>query len=150
MVPSNHLILWCPLLFLPSIFASIRVFQRVESLHQVAKVLELHASASILSDDYLGFISFRIDWFDFPAVQGTLYSLLQHQISKASILQCSHFFMVQFSHLYMTTGKTIGLTIWIFVGKVMSLLFQALSRFCHNFYSKEQVFFNFLLQNIWL
>ena len=88
--------------------------------------------------DYLGLISFRIDWFDFPAVQGTLYSLLQHQSLKASILQCSHFFMVQLSHPYMTTGKTIGLTIWIFVGKVMSLLFHALSRFVIAFILKSK------------
>ena len=105
-----------------------------------AKVLELHFSISP-SNGYSGLISFRIDWFDLLAVQGTLESLLQHYSSKASILWRSAFFMVQLSHPYMTTGKAIALTIWIFVSKVMSLLFSTLSRF-HNFPSKEQASLN--------
>ena len=106
-MPSNHLILCCPLLLLPSIFPNISLFQSVGSLHQVAKVLELqfqHQSFQRVS----GLISFRTDWSGLLAVQGTLKSLLQH-ISKASVLQCSAFFMVQFSQLYMTTGKTTAL-----------------------------------------
>ena len=102
-------------------------FQWVSSSHHVATILELHLSISI-SDKYSRFISFRIDWFDLHAVQATLKSLLQHHHSKASILWCSTFFIVQFSHAYMTTGKTIALTRWTFVGKVMSLLFNMLSR----------------------
>ena len=95
------------------------LFQWAGSSHQVAKVLELQHQS--------GLISFRIDWFDLPAIQGTLKSLLQHHNSKALILQCSAFFMVQLSHLYLTTGKTIALTIWTFVSKLMSLLFNTLS-----------------------
>ena len=100
------------------------LFQSVTSLHQVAKVLELQPS-----NEFSGLISFRIDWFDLLAVQGTLKSLLQHHSSKTSILWHSAFFMVQLSHSYMTTRKTIALTRWTFVGKVMSLLFNMLSRF---------------------
>ena len=95
-------------------------------MHQVAKVLELRLQR--LSNDYSGLISFRMDWFDLLAIQGTLQSLLQHHSSKASILRQSAFFMVQLSHLYMTTGKTIALTRHTFVSKVMSLLFKMLSR----------------------
>ena len=102
------------------------LFQRVSSLHQMAKILALqHQSFQWIS----GLISFRIDWFDLLAVQGTLKSLLQHRVSKASILQCSAFFMVQLSYPYMTTGKTIALVSWTVVGKVMSLIFNLLSRF---------------------
>ena len=119
---SNHLILCHPLLLLPSILPSIRVFSRVSSSHQVAK---RSFSFSISpSSEYSGLISFRIDWFVFLAVQGTLKSVLQHHNLKASILRCSAFFMVQFSHLSMTTGKTIALTRGTFVGKVMSLYNQ--------------------------
>ena len=92
------------------------------------------------SNEYSGLISFRIDWFDLPAVQGTLKSLLQHPSSKASILWCSAFFMIQLSHLYMTTGKTIALTVWTFVGKVMSLLFYLLSMFVIAFLTRRKCF----------
>ena len=121
-MPSNYLILCRPLLLLPSIFPSISLFQWASSSHQVAKVLELQ-----LQHQSFQWI-FRIDWFDLLAVQGTLKSLLQHHSSKAPILQRSAFFMVQLSHPYMTTGKTIALTKWTFVGQVMSLLFNMLSR----------------------
>ena len=114
-IPSNHLILCCPLLLLPSIFSSIRVFSNVSSSHQVAKYWSFSISPS---NEYSGLISFRIDWFDLLAVQGTLKSLLQHHSSKASILQCSAIFIVQLSHRYMT-GKTIALTRWTLVDKVM-------------------------------
>ena len=120
---SSHLILCCPLLLLPSIFPNIRVFSNELALRvRWPKYCSFSFSISS-SNEYLGLISFRIDWFDFLAVKGILKSLLQHHNLKASILQCSAFFMVQFSHLYMTTGKTIALTIWTFVDKVMSLLF---------------------------
>ena len=126
-MPSNHLILCCPLLLLPSIFPSIKVFSNELALHiRWPKYWSFSFSISP-SIEYSGLISFRIDWFDFLAVQGTLKSLLQHHHSKAAILQCSAFFMVQLSDPHMTTGKTIALTIWTFVGKVMSLLFNILS-----------------------
>ena len=122
-MPSNHLILCRPLLLLPSIFPSIRVFSN-ESVLQIRWPKYWSFSFSISpSNKYSGLISFRIDWLDLLAVQGTLKSLLQHHSSKASILPCSAFFIVQFSHPYMTTGKTIALTRWNFVGKVMSLHF---------------------------
>ena len=124
---SNHLILCCPLLLLPSIFPSIRVFSNESGLHiRWPKYWSFSFSISP-SDEYLGLISFRMDWLDLLAVQGTLKSLLQHHSSKASILQCSTFFIVQLSHPYMTTGKTIALSRWTFVGKVTSLLFNTLS-----------------------
>ena len=127
-MPSNHLILWCPLLLLPSIFPSIRVFSNESVLHiRWPKYWSFSFSIS-LSNEYSGLISFRMDWLDLLAVQGTLKSLLQHHSSKASILQCLAFFIVQLSHLYMTTGKTIALTRWTFVGKILSLLFNMLSR----------------------
>ena len=136
-MPSNHLILCC-LLHLPhSIFPSIRVFLN-ESVLCVRWPEYWSFSFSISpSNKYSGLISFRIDWLDLLAVQGTLKSLLQHHSSKASILWCSAFFMVQLSHPYMTTGKTIALTRCTFVGKVMSLLFNMLFRLIHNFPSKE-------------
>ena len=119
-MPSNHLILSCPLLLLPSIFPSIRVFSNESVLYiRWPKYCSFSISPSNV---YSGLISFRIDWFDFLAVQGTLKSLLQHRSSRASILWCSAFFMVQLSHPYMTLGKTIALTRRTFVGKVMSLL----------------------------
>ena len=128
-MPSNHLILCCPLLLLPSIFPSIRVFSNESALHiRWPKYWSFSFSISS-SSEYSGMISFRIDWFDLLAVQGTLKSLLQHHSSKPSILQRSTFFMVQLSHPYMTTGKTIALTIWTFVSKVISLFFNTLSRF---------------------
>ena len=125
---SYYLIPYYPLLLLPSIFPSIRVFSSESVLH-IRWPQYWNFSFSIsLSNEYSGFISFSIDWFDFLAVQGTLKSHLQHNSSKASILQCLAFFMVQLSHPYMTTGKTIALTRQTFLGKVMSLLFNGLSR----------------------
>ena len=130
-IPSNHLILCHPLL-LPSIFPSIRVFSN-ESVLRTRWPKYWSFSFSISpSNEYSGLISFRVYWFDLLAVQGTLKSLLQHHSSKASILWHSSFFMVQLSHLHMTTGKTIALTRWTFVGKVMSLLCNMLSRFSHS------------------
>ena len=122
-MPSNHLILCCPLLLLPSIFPSIRVFSN-ESVLRIRRPKYWRFSFSITpSNEYSGLISFRMTWLDLLAVQGTLNSLLQHHSSKVSILQHSAFFIVQLSHPYMTTGKTIALTRWTFVGKIMSLLF---------------------------
>ena len=132
-MPSNHFILCRPLLLLPSVFPSIRVFSN-ESVLRIRWPKYWRFSFSIsLSNEYSGLISFRMDWLDLLAVQGTLKSLLQHHSLKASILQCSAFFMVQLSHPYMTPGKTIALTRWTFVGKVMSLLFIMLSRFVITF-----------------
>ena len=132
-MPSNHLILSHPLLLLPSIFPSIRVFSNQSALRiRWPKYWNFSFSIS-LCDEYSGLISFRMDWLDLLAVQGTLKSLLQHHSSKASILWRSAFFIVQLSHPYMTTGKTIALTVWIFVSKVMSLIFNMLSRFVINF-----------------
>ena len=129
MMPFNHLVLCCPLLLLPSVFPSIRVFSNESALRiRWPKYWSFNFSI-IPSNEYLGLISFMTYWFDLFAVQGTLKNLLQHHSSKASILQHPDFFMVQLSHLYMPTGKTIALTIWTFVGKVMSLLFNMLSRF---------------------
>ena len=128
MMPSNHLILCHSLLLPPSIFLSIRVFSDESALHiRWPKYWSFSFSISP-SNEYSGLISFRMDWLYFLAVQGTLKSLLQHHSSKLSILQCSAFFIVQLSHPYMPTGKTIALTRRIFVGKVMSLLFVILSR----------------------
>ena len=125
---SNHLILCRPLLLLPSIFSSIRVFSNESALRfRWPKYWSFSFNISP-SNEHPGLISFRMDWLDLLAVQGTLKSLLQHRSSKASILQPSAFFIVQISHSYMTTGKTIALTRQIFVGKVMSLLFNVLSR----------------------
>ena len=128
MMPSNHLILCHPLILLPSIPPSIRVFSNESTLcMRWPKYWSFSFSISPYNA-YSGLISFRMDWLDLLAVQGTLKSLLQHHSSKASILQCSDFFIVQLSHPYMTTGKTIALTRCTFVGKVMSLLFNMLSR----------------------
>ena len=127
-MPSSDLILCRPLLLLPSIYPSIRVFTN-ESAFRIRWPKYWSFSFSISpSSEHPGRISFRMDWLDLLAVQGTLKSLLQHHTSKASIFRCSAFFMVQFSHPYMTTGKIIALTRWTFVGKVMSLLFNMLSR----------------------
>ena len=124
-MPSNHLILCRPLLLLPSFFPSIRVFSNESVLcNRWPKYWSFNISPS---NEYSGLISFRIDWFDLLAVQGTLKSLLQHHSSKASILQRSAFLIPQLSHPYMTTGKTIALTRWTFVSKVMSLFFHMLS-----------------------
>ena len=125
MMPSNHLILCCPLLLLPSIFSSIRIFSNESALHiRWPKYCSFSISPS---NERPGLISFGMDWLDLLAVQGTLKSLLQHHSLKASILWCSAFFIVQLSHLYTTTGKTIALTRQTFVCKVMSLLFNMLS-----------------------
>ena len=125
--PSNHLILCCPLLLQPSIFPSIRVFSKDSVLHiRWPKYWSFSFSISP-SNEYSRLISFRIYWFDFLAVQGTLKSLFQHHKSIASILQCSAFFIVQLSHPYITPGKTIALTRQTFVGKVISLFFNMLS-----------------------
>ena len=127
-MPSNHLILCCPLLLMASVFPSIRVFSNGSALHiRWPKHWSFHFSISP-SSEYSGLISFMMDWFALLAVQGTLRSLLQHHSSKASSLQCSAFFRVQLSHPYMTTGKTIALTIQTFVGRVLFLLFNMLSR----------------------
>ena len=137
-MPSNHLILRCPLLLLPSIFPNIRVFSS-ESVLPIRWPKYWSFGFSISpSSEYSGLIFFRIDWFDLFAVQGTLKSLLQHHSSKVSILQHSVFFTVQLSHPYMTTGKTIALTIWTFVGKVMSLLFNTLSRIVRDLFSRSK------------
>ena len=124
---SNHLILCCPLLLLPSIFPRIRVFSIESALHiRWPKYWSFSFNISP-SNEHPGLVSFRMDWLDLLAVQGTLKSLLQHHNSKTSILLCSAFYIVQFSHPDMTTGKTIALTRWTVVGKVMSLLFNMLS-----------------------
>ena len=136
-MPSNHLILCRPLLLLPSVFPSIRVFSNESFPHiRWPKYWSFSFNTSP-SNEHPGLISFRMDWSDLLAVQGTLKSLLQHHSSKASILRRSAFFTVQLSHPFMTTGKTIDLTRQTFVGKVMSLLFNMPSKFVHNFPSKE-------------
>ena len=126
-MPSNHLILCRPLLLLLSIFPSIRVFSNESAPHSRCLKYWSFCFCISSSNEYSGLISFRIDWFLLFAVQGTLKSLLQHHSSKASIVWCSAFLMVQFSHPYTTTGKNTALTRWTFVGKVMSLLFNMLS-----------------------
>ena len=125
-MPSNHLILCCPLLLLPSIFLSIRVFSNESALHIRWPQYWSFSFNISPSNEHPGLISFRMDWLDLLGVQGTLKSLLQHHSSKASILQCSAFFIVQLSHPYMSTGKTIALTKQNFVAKVISLLFNML------------------------
>ena len=138
MMPSNQLILCCPLLLLPLIFPSIRVFSNESVLHiRWPKYLSLRFSISP-SNEYSGLISFRIDWFDLLAVQGTLKSLLQHYTSKAPIVWCSVFYMAQLLHPYMTTGKTIALTRLTFVSKVMPLLFNMLSRLVITFLPRSK------------
>ena len=128
-MPSNHLILCCPLFLLPSIFPSIRVFSNESALRiRWPKYWSFSFNISP-SNEHPGLISFRMDWLHLLAVQGTLKSLLQHHSSKASILQCSTFFIVQLSHPYMTTGKTIALTRRTFIDKVMSLLFRLVITF---------------------
>ena len=137
-MPSNHLILCHTLLFLPSIFPSIRVFSS-ESVLCIRWPKYWSFSFSICpSNEYSGLVSFRMDWLDLLAVQGTLKSLLQHHSSKASIFQRSAFFIIQLSHPYMTTGKTIALTRQTFAGKVMSLLFNMLSRLVKTFLPRSK------------
>ena len=137
-MPSNHLIPCCPLLLLSSIFPKIRVFSN-ESVLRMRWPKYCSFSFSISpSNEFSGLISFRMDWLDLLAVQGTLKSLLQHHSSKASVLQCSAFFTVQLSHPYMTTGKTIAFTRQTFVCKVMYLLFNMLSRLVIAFYPRSK------------
>ena len=137
-MPSNHLILCHSLLFLPSIFPSIRVFSKESVLHiRWPKYWSFSFSISP-SNEHSGLISFRMGGLDFLTVQGTLKSLFQHQSSKASVLWRSAFFIVQLSDQYMTTGKTIALTIWTFAGKVTSLLFNTLSRFVIAFLPRSK------------
>jgi len=137
-MPSNHLILCHSLLLLPSIFPSIRIFSNESALCiRWPKYWSFSLSISP-SNEYSGLISFRMDWMDILAVQGTLKSLLQHHSSKASILRCSAFFIVQLSHPYMTTGKTIALTRQTFVDKIMSLLFNMLSRLVITFLPRSK------------
>ena len=128
MMLSNHLILYLPLLLLPSIFPSIRVFSNEFVLHIRWPRYRSFSFSISPSNEHPGLISFRIDWLDLLVVQETLKSLLQHHSSKASLLRCSAFIIVQLSHPYMITGKTIALTRWTFVGKVTSLLLNMLSR----------------------
>ena len=145
-VPSNPFILCCPLLLLPSIFPSITVFSNVSALHiRWPKYWSCSFSISP-SNEYSELISFRMNWLDLLAVQGTLKSLLQHHNSKASILWSSDFFIVQLSLPYMTAGKTIALTRWTFVGKVMSLLFNMLSRLVIAFLPRSNHLFISWLQ----
>ena len=138
MMSSNHLILCCPLLLLPSNFPIINVFSNKLALPMRCPNYGSFSLGISASSVYSGLISFRIDWFDLVAVQGTLKSLLQHHSSKASILWCSAFFVVQLSHPYVTNGKTIALPIWTFVGKMMSLLFNTLSRFVIAFLPRSK------------
>ena len=137
-MPPNHVILCCPLLLPPSIIPRIRVLSNESALHiRWPKYWSFSFSISP-SNEYSGLISFRMDWLDLLAIQGTCKSLLQHHSSKATILQCSAFFIVQLSHPYMTTGKTIPLTRRTFVGKVMSLLFNMLSRLAITFLPRSK------------
>ena len=138
MMPSNHLILCRPLLFPPPIFPSIRVFSNESALHIRWPKYSSFSFSISPSNEYSGLISFRMDWLDHLAVQGTIKSLLQHHSSKASVSQCSAFFIVQLSHPYMTTEKTIALTRWTFVGKVMSLLLNMLSRLVIAFLPRSE------------
>ena len=137
-MPSNHLILCHPLLLMPSIFCSIRVFSNESVLHIRWPKYRSYIFSISPSNEYSGLISFRTDWLNLLAVRGTLKSLLQHHSSKASILRCSAFFMVQLSQPYMTTGKTIALTRQTFFGKVMSLLFNMLSRLVTAFLPRNK------------
>ena len=137
-MPSSHLILCPPLLLLPSIPPSLRIFSNESTLHmRWPKYWSFNFNISP-SNEHPGLISFTMDWLDLLGVQGTLKSLLQHYSSKASIIRCSAFFTIQLSHPYMTTGKTIALTRRIFVGKVMSLLFNMLSRLVITFLPRSK------------
>ena len=146
-VPSSHLILGRPLLLLHPIPPSIRVFSNESTLHMRWPKYWSFSFSIIPSKEISGLISFRMDWLDFLAVQETLKSLFQHHSSKASVLQCSPFFTVQLSHPYMTTGKSIALTRWTFVGKVMSLLFNMLSRLVITFLPRSKRLFISWLQS---
>ena len=137
-MPSSHLILCRPLLLLPPIPPSIRVFCNESTLHMRWPKYWSFSFSIIPSNEHPGLISFRMDWLDLLVVQGTLKTLLQHHSSKASILRCSAFFTVQLSYPYMTTRKTIALTRWTFVGKVISLLFNMLSRLVITFLPRSK------------
>ena len=139
-MPSSHLILCRPLFLLSPIPPSIRVFSNESTLRMRWPKYWSFSFSISPSNEYSELISFRMDWLNLLAVQGTLKSLLQHHSSKASILQCSAFFTVQLSHPYVTTGKTIALTRWTFVGKVISLLFNMLSRLVITFLPRKSVF----------
>ena len=148
-MPSSHLILCCPLPLLPPVPPSIRVFSNESTLHiRWLKYWSFSFSISP-SNEHPGLISFRMDWLDLLAVQGTLKSLLQHHSSEASMFRCSAFLTVQLSHPYMTTGKTIALTRWTFVGKVMSLLFNMLSRLVITFLPRSKCLLISWLQSFW-
>ena len=148
-MPSNHLILCHPLLFLPSVFSSVKVFSNESTIcNRWLKDWTFSFSISP-SNECSRLISFTIDWFDLLAIQGTLKSLLQHYSSKAWILQHSAFLVVQLSHPYMTTGKTIALTIQTFVGKVLSLFFNMLSRFIIDFLPGKKYLLISWLQWLW-
>ena len=146
-MPSNHLILCRPLLLLPSIFPSIRVFSNESALHIRWPKYWSFSFNITPSNEHPGLISFRMDWLDLLAVQGTLKSLLQQHSSKASVLQHSAFFIAQLSHPYMTTGKTIALTRWTFVVKVMFLLFNMLFRLVITFFPRSKHLFISWLQS---
>ena len=146
-MPSSHLILGCPLLLLPPIPPSIRVFSNELTLCMRWPKYWSFSFSIIPSKEIPGLISFRMDWLDLLVVQGTLKCLLQHHSSKTSILQCSAFFTVQLSHPYMTTGKTIALTRWTSVGKVVSLLLNILSRLVIVFLSRSKCLFISWLQS---
>ena len=146
-MPSRYLILCHPLLLLPPIPPSIRIFSNESALHMRWPKYWSFSFSINPSNEHPGLISFRMDWLDPHAVQGTLKSLLQHHSSKASILQCSAFFTVQLSHPYMTTGKTVALTRQTFVGKVMSLLFNMLSRLVITFLPRSKHLLNSWIQS---
>ena len=147
MMPSSHLILWYPLLLLPSIFAGIRAFSK-ESVLCIRWPKDWSFSFSISpSKEYSGLISFKMNWFDLLAAQGTLRSLFQHHNSKASILWHSAFFTIQLSKLYVISGKTIALTVWTLVGRVMSLLLKTLFRFVVAFLPRNNRLLNSWLQS---
>ena len=148
-MPSNHLILCHPRLLPPSIFPSIRVFSNESVLHNRWPKYWCSRFSISPSNEYSGLISFRMDWFDLLAVQGTLKRLFHHHGSKASILWCSVFFIVQLSHPYMTTGKSIDFTRWTFVGKVMSLLLNMLSRLVIDFLPRSKCLLISWLQWFW-
>ena len=139
-MPSSHLILCRPFLLLPSNFTSIRLFSNESALHIRWSKYWSFSFSTGLSNEYSGLISLRIDWFDLHAIQGILKNLLQYHSSKASVLQYSAFLIAQLLHPHVTTGKTIALTIWTFVSKVMSPLFNTLSRFLIAFLPRRSVF----------
>ena len=146
-MPSSHLILCRPLLLLPPIPPSIRVSSNESTLHMRWPKYWSFSFSISPSNEHPGLVSFRMDWLDLLAVQGTLKSLLQHHSSRASILQGLAFFIVQLSHPYMTPGKTVALTRWTFVGKVISLLFNILSRLVHVYLALMMIFLHYLNLN---